>query len=219
MKTGFHGPDREAERLRRLGQRKADIEAEDDDRPPFGRKTPQAFVDGLPVGDLARLIVDRGDIERRDLDLDRAAPPTPNEVQARMNDQAMQPRVEAIRVAQSRKVAPCTDQRFLGRVACKLAIPKDQLGDATESREDNGRERGKGVVIAFGCAFDESTLVHESPRSPVRAQMRSQGYGTSVEPTVPRPADGGAQDGDGYSIIVDVAGLETRSYRIEFSLT
>ena len=72
----------------------------------------------------------------------------------------MDPGVEAIRVAQTRQVAPGPDQPILDRVACELRVPEDQPGRLVQPHDGRAGKLGKGVMIAPRCLLDEPSLVH-----------------------------------------------------------
>ena len=72
----------------------------------------------------------------------------------------MQPGLEPVRVAKTRKVAPGADESLLDRVARELRVPKDETRGRVQPREGRVDESGEGVMIALPRAFDELSLVH-----------------------------------------------------------
>ena len=75
-----------------------------------------------------------------------------------MNDQAVQPGVEPLAVAQRRKVAPGAEQRLLGGVLGAVRITQDPVGQgiaAVDAGRHQGRER---VLVAIPGPLDELGL-------------------------------------------------------------
>ena len=76
----------------------------------------------------------------------------------------MQPRLEAIRIAEGRQAAPGADEALLDRVSRELRIPEDQAGRPVQPRDEPAGEHGEGVMIASHRSLDEFSLVHDHPR-------------------------------------------------------
>ena len=72
----------------------------------------------------------------------------------------MEPGVESVGIAETRQVAPRSDECLLDRVARELRVPEDQAGGRVQPREVDVDERGEGVMLAPPRSFDESSLVH-----------------------------------------------------------
>ena len=131
-----------------------------DDRAMTGIEPPERLVDQFAVGQSPRHVGRLRRIEWSDLDLDRAPSPTTCEVETGVDGQSVEPGVEPIRVAETRQVAPRTDECLLDRVARELRVPKDQASGRVQPRESRVDESGEGVMIAPPRAFDELSLVH-----------------------------------------------------------
>ena len=137
---------------------------QDDDRPMLGVEARERVFEHVAIGDLAGHVGRGGHIDGGQLDLDHATSPSPDQVETGMDDQAVEPGVEPVRVTQAREIAPGADERVLDRVACELRVPDDQTGDRVQPHEGQVDERGEGVMIALPCPLDETSLVHTSPR-------------------------------------------------------
>ncbi len=109
------------------------------------------------------------------LDLDRTATPAAKAVDARANEETMEPGVEPIRVAQPREISPGADQRLLDRVSRELAIPEDESGGCIKPRDGRTGKHREGVMIALLRLLDETTLVHCRPLSGAATRSRSDG--------------------------------------------
>jgi hypothetical protein len=81
----------------------------------------------------------------------------------------VEPGVEPIEVTKSREVAPGSDVRILDRIACKLLVPDDQVGDRLQPSDRRVDQQREGVMIAPPRSFDDVSLVHGLPRSYVRS--------------------------------------------------
>ncbi len=138
---------------------------QDDDRTPFGFETCERLAEQLTVGELVRGIARAVGVEVRQLDLDRPAAPPPDEVEACMGEQSMQPRVEPVRVAKSGQVTPGADEGVLDGVMRKLRITDHEPRGPIQADRGAPRERREGVVIAPPRLLDEPSLVHRSPRT------------------------------------------------------
>src|SRR5262245_26782837 len=123
-------------------------------------KTPQRGIDELAVRERTCVVGIRRRIDRAQLDLHRAPSPAPQEVEADVDGEAMQPGLEPVGIAKSRQVPPGADERLLDPIARELGVPEDQAGGRVQPRERRVDEQGKGVMIAPPRAFDELSLVH-----------------------------------------------------------
>jgi phage gp37-like protein len=135
-------------------------EMHDDDRAMPRFEAPERVVEQFTIREVARQIRRRRHVDRRQVDLDRTPPTTPGEIETRVDEQAMQPGVEPIRIAQSRQISPNADEGVLDRVTRELRVPQNEAGCRVQPHDGDIDELGEGVMIAFPCAFDETSLVH-----------------------------------------------------------
>ena len=85
----------------------------------------------------------------------------------------MEPGIEPVRVAQTRKVTPGSDVHLLDGVSREIGVPEDEAGDRAQLRDGAVDELGEGVMIAPTCSFDDFPLVHGHPRdASVRPRSR-----------------------------------------------
>src|SRR3954468_10623589 len=91
-------------------------------------EAPQRVVGQLTIGERAGRIGRDRHVDRRELDLDHAAFPPADEVEAGVDEQSMEPGVETLRIAETGEVAPGSNTGFLDRVARELRVPDDQSG-------------------------------------------------------------------------------------------
>ena len=114
---------------RHLRQRHPEEVVHHDDGPPFRIEVGERLVEGVAVDDRPRRsrrptgIVDRGQV-----DLDRAVPATAQDVDAGVDDESAEPRVEAVGIAKTAQVAPCAEESFLDRVVREIRDPEGSSG-------------------------------------------------------------------------------------------
>ena len=148
----------------------------DDDCTPLWIEPLQRPVELVAVGDRQRDIADERRIDRVELDLDDTPPPVTEEIKAGMNEEAVEPGVEPVRVAQPGKALPGPDETLLDRVARELRVPKDQPGRRVQPRDRPADEHGEGVMIALRRPVHELSLVHGGPPGSGTA-IRSRSHG------------------------------------------
>ena len=116
MQPGTDGPRRHAERLRDLVERQADIVMKHEHGPLIHVEAAEAALELIAI-EQAEVRVGFGRIERGDVDLHRpSALALAGLAMAGVDQQAVQPGVEAIRIAEPPDVAPGGDERLLGSI-------------------------------------------------------------------------------------------------------
>ncbi len=160
MEPRLGGGQRDPQRRGGVRQRVAQVVVEDDERPVLGIEAGEGAFHQVPVGEMAGGVAGRGNVDREDVHLDRASAAPAGLVEAGVHEQAVQPRVEPVGVAQAGQVAPGTDQGVLDSIARELRVPQDEAGGRVQPGRRRRGERGKGVVIASPCPLDELPSVH-----------------------------------------------------------
>ena len=102
-------------------------------------------------------------VDRQQLDLDRSSASTSQDVDAGADDEAAEPALEAIRIAEGGQVPPGSDEALLDRVSRELVVPEDQSGSRIQPRDERAGQHGEGVMIAPLRSLDEFSLVHGHP--------------------------------------------------------
>jgi deazaflavin-dependent oxidoreductase (nitroreductase family) len=143
---------------------------QDDDRAMGRIEAPKRIVEQLTVGEVARNVGLGGSVKRRDLDLHHASTTAPSEIEAGVDEEAMNPRVEARRVPETGHVPPRADERVLDGVARELRVAEDQSSGRVQPPDGQVDQAREGVMIAFPRPFDETSLIHALPR----------GFGTAI---------------------------------------
>ena len=116
-----------------------------------------------------------------ELDIDAMAPEPSRLIDAGVDEQPVEPGVEAIRVAQRGQHAPGPDERVLDGVLGLIGIPEDEPGGGIQAGDRGGCQLGEGVMIAFPRPLHEVSL-HVAPRrwhgrSTVLAEYGEASYG------------------------------------------
>ena len=127
------------------------------------------------------MIIDRRAIRRHEIDLDRPPSATAKDIDAGARDEAPEPALEPIRIAQGWQATPRADEPILDRVSREIVVPEDQSGSSVQPRDEHADEHRKGVMIASLCSFDEFSLVHDPPDYTVGAAMSSRSDGSRQE--------------------------------------
>ena len=79
-----------------------------------------------------------------------------------LDEQAVEPGVEPIGVAQRGQVTPGPDERLLDGVLGLVGIAQDEPGGSVQPEERGACQRGEGVMIASSRSLHE--LLHLAPR-------------------------------------------------------
>jgi hypothetical protein len=105
----------------------------------------------------------------------------------------MEPDLEALGVAQPRKLTPGEEECLLDGVLSPLAIAQNSIRDGVSAVAVQVDEVGESDIVAIPCALDQprsqdrtSRLRHG--RALRQLEMVAQGERFSFEPRVPRPA-------------------------------
>ena len=128
------------------------------------RETGEAAFELVSVGGRATGIGLVAYPERRQSKLDDAVSPVPTCLAvAGTDDEAMEPAIEALRIAHRPDVEPGRDQRLLDRVSGGIVASQDQAGRPMQTVERLGGQGREGVLVAGRGPEDEISL-HLLPR-------------------------------------------------------
>jgi hypothetical protein len=96
-----------------------------------------------------------------------------------VNDQPVEPGIEALGVAERREVAPDAEERLLAGVLGAVGIAQDPVGQGVAAIHVARRERRERLAVACRRSSDEILLLH--PATLVAASLAAS---PSMEPTV-----------------------------------
>jgi hypothetical protein len=124
----------------------------------FGLQVTDATFEEISVGG-SRLGV--GHRERMDLgklDLDAPALGRPELIAAGVEEESVEPRVEAIGVAKARQVPPASDERLLDGVLRAVLVLQDESSRGVQPADRGTCQHGEGVMIASPSPLHEVSL-------------------------------------------------------------
>ena len=182
---GLGRPDRDLQRGGDRRQVHPEEVVQDDDGAPLRPEPLERAVEQVAIGDERRHVAHRGVVERSQLHLHGPTPPAAGRVHAGVEDEAMEPGLEAIRIAKGRQAPPGADEALLDRVSRELGVPEDEAGRSIQPRDARAGKHGEGVMIASPGPLDESSLVHGHPRVGAATSSRFGWYGARFASKVP----------------------------------
>jgi hypothetical protein len=155
MESGTSRPHGDLESLGDLGRGQAQVVGEDKDRPLIRRKPSEAAFEAVAVLDRHRLVRSSRPIDREDADVRVPCPPAARLGVAGVDEQALEPGVEAVRIAEAGQLSPGDHQRLLHSVLGPSDVPEDPLGDRHEPVTVRPGQDGEGLpVTALGLLDD-----------------------------------------------------------------
>src|SRR4051794_13605978 len=151
---------------------------QNDDRPLVRVESHEGAFELVAVGDRRRRVGDErdvGDVVYVELE---STPSRPTDlVDTGVDDEATQPGVEPVRVAQRGQITPGANERVLDGVRRTIGIPEHQPGGRIEAGDRGACQLGEGVMIASPRSLHEVSRHHGPqavawltwPRSPSMA--------------------------------------------------
>ena len=109
------------------------------------------------------------------LDLDAPAPGRPELIAAGVEEEPVEPGVEAIGIAQGGQVPPAPDERLLDGVLRAVGVLQDESSRGVQPADRGACQHGKGVMIAIPCPLHEVSL-HGRPRLRAASLVASRVY-------------------------------------------
>ena len=89
-----------------------------------------------------------GHVDLDELDVESVTAQTPRLIEARTDEQSVQPRVEAIGAAQRGQITPRADKGFLDGVLGRVGIAENQASGGIQAENRGACQHGEGVMIA-----------------------------------------------------------------------
>ena len=113
-------------------------------------KASQCTLELIPDADRREAVRHGCVVVESERDLDDLTPPVAlRSPIAGPNEQAVEPRVQTIRIAQTTDVPPCLDQGVLDGVFRTIGVAQDQPGRGVQPRDDAVHERPESLVITL----------------------------------------------------------------------
>ena len=120
---------RDAERLGDLGWLEPEVVMEHEDRPLVGRQPPEPTFEEVPVGHAEQFVGSGRSIDRQHPEVRGSATLARRLGDADVDEEALEPRIEAVRIAESPQVTPGDHQRILEGILGPIDVAQDPLGD------------------------------------------------------------------------------------------
>jgi hypothetical protein len=138
-----------------------------------------------------------------ELDLDASTAASPQLVPAGVQEQPVEPGLEAIDVAQRGQIPPAADERLLDGVLGQVGVTKDEPRRGIQPADRGACEHGEGIMIALPRSLHEVPL-HGPSLGPVDPGLRRHGRTGRVvsiwRAIVPEGSDIAARDPTGPSV-------------------
>ena len=129
MKTGTGRADRNVERFGDLRMRLAGEMVQGEDRALLHRESSKPAFQEVSIGDGEHLVRSRRTILRQDSEVDDPPSLSRGLGETHMDEEAAQPCVNSVRVAQAPEISPCGDERVLDGILGTIGIAEDPVGD------------------------------------------------------------------------------------------
>jgi hypothetical protein len=171
MESRSGRPGRDAEQFGDLDEGQADVVVEYEDGPLLHREPTVRTLELIAVRDRVGIVGRRWPADGQDSDVRPPRLSPLRLVVAGMNEDSMDPRLEAIRVAKMREPLPGQDEGVLQSVLGSTAVAQDPEGDGVEDVTDLMHQDGERLTVAPTGPLDEvlihpSTSVGPEPRGP-----------------------------------------------------
>ena len=124
MEPRLRGAQRDTHRRGGVRQRQAKVVVKDDDGALLRVEAADAALDLVPVGRGRLGVRHRGGIDLGELDLDAPSLGCPELIAAGVEEQPVEPGIEAVGVAQRGEVPPAPDERLLDGVLGAVGVPR-----------------------------------------------------------------------------------------------
>ena len=163
---------------------------EHEERPLIGRQPPEPAFELVPVGQREHVVGSRRSFDREDPQVCRPPPLPRGVVDAFMDDEAMEPRIEPVRIAEPAQVAPGDHQRVLQGILGPVDIAEDSVGQREQPVRARVRIKATNAALSPRWADSTSSTVHVSVPLRVRRGRVSEDYGLSAARDVHSSARG-----------------------------
>ncbi len=141
-----------------LHERQPEVVVQDEDRPLIDREPAERPLQFVAVGDGVAAVRGRWPIHGHDPDVRRPAASPLRFVVAGVDEDAMDPRLEPVRVPKMREPAPGKDEGVLQRVLGEARVAQDPEGDRVENVADLVHQDGERLSVAPTGLLDEVSI-------------------------------------------------------------
>src|SRR4051794_4997829 len=132
---------------------------EHEDRPLVGRQAAEPAVELVPVADGKQVVAcGRTVIDRQHSEVRGPSTLTRRLGDADIDQQALEPRIESVRIAEPLQVTPGDHQRILEGILGPIDVAQDPLGDGEQPVGPNADQVDVRVPIPVPCRLDEVAI-------------------------------------------------------------
>ena len=151
-------PRGDLEEFRDLHEGQPEVVMQHEDRPLFDREPAERPLQLVAVGEGGAAIRRRWPIHGQDADLRRPLPRPLRFVVAGVDEDAMDPGFEPLRLPKIRESAPGQHEGILQRVLGQTRVAQDPMGDGVEGITDLVHQDREGLPVARSGPFDEVSI-------------------------------------------------------------
>lgn len=128
METRAHGAYRRTDQARKVLDGKVAIEAKDHDDPMIRGESAEGALEAVALIDGPMGVMRGNRLSRVSQVVVASVSPSSEAVAARVDEDPPEPGVEPLGIAEPMVVAPCSDERIVGRIFRLLCVAKDEAG-------------------------------------------------------------------------------------------
>ena len=131
---------------------------EHEDRPLIGRQPAEPAFELVPVGDGEQVVGCRRSVDRQHPQVRRPATLARRLGDADVDEEAVEPRIEPVRIAEAPQVTPGDHQRVLEGILGPIDVAQDPLGDREEPVGPSADQVDIRLPIPVLCRLDEVAI-------------------------------------------------------------
>ena len=173
MESGTGRAGRDAEELGDLGRLVPGVVAQHEKSALLGIESSEAALQLVTFRQGQEVVPAGRKIEREHAKVGHQAALAHRLMDAGSDDEAVQPRVEPIRIAEPRQVSPGDHQRFLQGILGSVDSAEDPLRDREESVTSRADQVGIRLPIPVPCRFNEIAIHGPVPCAPSGGAIRT----------------------------------------------
>ena len=147
-----------AEHVGDLGRFVSDVMAEHEDRALFRGEPSEGAIELVTIGDAEHVVRRPRRVHREHANLGEPASLTAGVRDADVREDAMDPGVESVRIAEIRQVSPGDHQRVLQGILGPIDFPKDPMGDREPSIATGSHQVDECRLVAIPRRLDELSV-------------------------------------------------------------
>src|SRR4051794_16804352 len=152
------GAGRDAEGVGNLDQGQPEVVVQYEDRPLFRRQPPEPPLELVAIGDLASPVLDLRPVDRQEADVGAPVSLPARFRIAGVDEEAVEPGIEPVRIAETGQLAPGDHQCLLHRILGPVDVSEDSLTDREEPVGAGADQDAEGLPVALLGLLDEIAI-------------------------------------------------------------